>query len=313
MQEKLALLAETARLYYEENLTQSEVGKKLHMSRSKVSRLLKKAKEEEIVEININYPWKRSIKLEQELKSKYNLNKVKVLKNNNLEYEELLNGLGSLTSNYVNNIIEDISILGLSWGKTIYNVVNSISPNKKVSIKVVQIMGATSSKNPTIDAPDLIRKLATAYGGNYYYLHAPLYIENDIAQKALMKQPAIVETISLAKKSDIVLTGIGSLSNNIKNHLWDKYLNEKDLKKMKKMGAVGHICAHFYDINGRIIPTEKHNKIVGINMNDLKNINKVVGIAGGNSKFESILGALRGNYLDILITDENIARKVINN
>ena len=72
MQEKLTLLAETARLYYEEDLTQSEVGKKLHMSRSKVSRLLKKAKEEEIVEININYPWKRSIKLEQELKSKYN-------------------------------------------------------------------------------------------------------------------------------------------------------------------------------------------------------------------------------------------------
>lgn len=313
MQEKLTLLAETARLYYEEDLTQSEVGNKLHMSRSKVSRLLKKAKEEKIVEININYPWKRSIKLEQELTSKYNLNKVKVLKNNNLEYEDLINGLGSLTSNYINNIIDDISVLGLSWGRTIYNVVNSISPDKKVSIKVVQIMGATSSKNPTIDAPDLIRKLATAYGGNYYYLHAPLYIENKIAQKALMKQPAIVETISLAKKSDVVLTGIGSLSSKITNQLWNKYLNKEDLKEIKKMGAVGHICAHFYDINGQIIPTKKHNKIIGINLEDLKDINKVVGIAGGETKFKAILGALRGGHLDILVTDENIARKILNN
>lgn len=312
MEENSLLLAETARLYYEENLNQSEVGKQLNISRSKVSRLLKEAKEIGIVEININYPLERSVKLEQKIKSKFNLNKVMILKNNNFEYEETLSGLGNLTANYIDSIIEDISVLGLSWGKTIYNVVNSFSPNKKAAIKVVQIIGSKASKNPTFDAPDLIRKLATAYGGNYYYLHAPLYIEDDNAQKALMNQPAIMETISLAKKSDVILTGIGSLSNNIKNHLWNKYLEKKDFKKIKAMGAVGHICAHFYDINGNIIPTSKHNKILGIDLNDLHQIETVVGIAGGESKFEAILGALRGNYLNILVTDDSIAQRLIN-
>jgi len=309
--EKRTLLAEVARLYYEEKLTQSEIADKIYTSRSKVSRLLQEAKEKGVIEININYPWGRVLEMEKKLTKLFDLSTTRVLNSKDLHYDELLNGLGVLTSDHLDNIISEDTILGVSWGKTIYHVVNSLSPKEKVPIDVVQVIGAAGTKNPAIDAPDLIRQLATTYGGNYYYLHAPLCIENDEAQKALIKQPAIIETLSIAHRSDMLLTGIGSLNPNVSSTLWKGYLTDEEIENLRYKGAVGHICAHLYDMEGEIINTEKYNNVIGIGLEDLDKIDNVIGVAGSTPKAGAILGALRGNYIDTLITDDKTAQKVI--
>ncbi|PRX35540.1 DNA-binding transcriptional regulator LsrR (DeoR family) [Orenia metallireducens] len=311
MTERKTLLAEVARLYYEEELTQSEIAKRIHTSRSKISRMLKEAKEEGVVEININYPWARSLETENKLLETFELNQVRVLNSKELHYNEILKGLGVLAADYLDNILKADSILGISWGKTMYNVVKSLNPSKKLPIKVVQVIGAAATNNPVIDAPDLVRHLATAYGGNYYYLYAPLFIKDDIAHNALIKQPAIIQTMALAHRADIILTGIGALNNSTPNALWEGYLKEESLENLRYKGAVGHICAHHYNINGELADLEEHNNIIGIELADLQKIDTVIGVAGGEIKARTILGALRGKHINVLITDDLAAQKVL--
>lgn len=311
MTERKTLLAEVARLYYVEELTQSKIAKRIYTSRSKISRMLQEAREKGIVEIKINYPWARSLETENKLLKTFDLTEVRVLNSKDLQYNEILNGLGVLAANYIDHIIKDNYILGISWGKTMYNVVKSFNPSKKKSIKVVQVIGAAGTKNPIIDGPDLVRQLATAYGGNYYYLHAPLFIKDDIAQKALIKQPAIIHTLSLARRANIILTGIGALSTSSPNSLWEGYLNQETLDKLQFKGAVGHICAHHYDINGQLVDLDEHNNIIGIDLNYLHKIDKVVGVAGGEIKTKAILGALNGKHINVLIIDDITAQKVL--
>ena len=61
------LLVEVAKLYYEEQLTQAQIGRQLQTSRSTVSRLLKEARDQGVVKITIQYKWVRDSALERDL------------------------------------------------------------------------------------------------------------------------------------------------------------------------------------------------------------------------------------------------------
>jgi len=68
--------------------------------------------------------------------------------------------------------------------------------------------------------------------------------------------------------------------------------------------VVGDILGQFFDADGAVIDLPIHERRIGIDLSDLVNIPKVVGVAGGLHKTEAILGALRGRFLDILVTNE---------
>lgn len=164
------LLASVASLYYDQNLTQADVARRVGVSRSKISRLLKEAREEGIVEIVINYPWRTANTLEAALQERFGLQHVSVLVSQGRRYEEVLWGLGNLAARYLESILEPDVILGISWGTAIYQTARSLRPELRLSLKVVQMIGAVGSSDPLIDGPDLARFLANLYGGEYYYL-----------------------------------------------------------------------------------------------------------------------------------------------
>ncbi len=51
-------------------------------------------------------------------------------------------------------------------------------------------------------------------------------------------------------------------------------------------------------------------RVVGIPIEQLVGIERRVGVAGGRTKFDAILGALRGQYVNVLITDHITAQKL---
>ncbi len=184
--EKLHLLVSVANLYYEHNMTQSEIAERLFISRSKISRLLKEAREKKVVEIIIREPWDRLLDLEKDLKERYELKDIRIINTKGSPYETMLAKLGEIGAYYVDNLIEKNTILGISWGNTIYNLVHSLSSNKNIPITVVQIMGAAFKEKPEIDAMDLAKHVAKVYGGKYHYLYAPLFVEDKNKAKAIL-------------------------------------------------------------------------------------------------------------------------------
>ncbi|RLC59170.1 MAG: sugar-binding transcriptional regulator, partial [Chloroflexota bacterium] len=83
------------------------------------------------------------------------------------------------------------------------------------------------------------------------------------------------------------------------------------LARLRTQGAVGDICARHYDAQGHVLDIELNQRIVGIELEALHSIGQVVGVAGGEAKAEAILGALRGGHVNVLVTDDAAARKVL--
>lgn len=311
MSEREDFLAQVASMYYEENLTQVEIARQIGGSRSTVSRLLNEARQSGIVEITIHRAWRRETDLEHRLKGVFDVYDTAVVKTESRSAEETLKGLGEVAARFVDSNLREGSILGISWGTAVHSTVQALKPEKQIPINVVQMIGAVGLGDPMIDGPDLARFLANKYGGEYHYLHAPLVVESEEVQLAFHQESRIQSTLTLARKSEVALVGIGTVHPQESSLKRAGYLDETDLDELRFQGAVGDICARYYDALGRNSDIELNRRIVGIELEELRKIERVIAVAGGEVKAEAILGALRGGYVDVLVTDDKAAERII--
>ena len=126
-----------------------------------------------------------------------------------------------------------------------------------------------------------------------------------------MESGQIYDVLALARKAHIALLGIGAPGQGISSLIWSGYLNERDIARVKEQGAVGHMCGQFFDKQGQLLDVELNRRAIGIGIKTLHNIETVIAVAGGEAKAEAILGALCGQYLNILVTDDLAARRIL--
>jgi DNA-binding transcriptional regulator LsrR (DeoR family) len=305
------LLFQVARLYYEQEKTQAEIGYIIHSSRPTVSRLLKEAREKGIVDIKLNYPFERDFGLEEEFQKYFSLKEVRILKSYNQKTEEVLKGLGFFAAEYLDSLIVDGDIISCSYGRTVASTVQALHPDRKLNITVVQMIGALGVENPFIDGPDLVRLLSDKYGGKYCYLLAPLVVSDRNAKESLIKHFRYQEAIKLSQSARIGLCGIGGMNEETPSPIWTNYLSHHEWEDLRKFGAIGHMGAYFYDENGKIIDADINERVIGLGLDLQKEIPFMIAVAGGESKALSIRAALTGRYMNILVTDDSAARKIL--
>ncbi len=304
-------LAQVASLYYDQNKSQQEIAQELGVSRSAVSRFLTEARERGIVEIIVHYPWRTSPQLEQELLSIFNLKAARVLLRPQKSYEEMLQGLGILASQYLDNLLHDGMIIGISWGTALYQMIRAMRPRNLPGIEVVQVIGATGAEAVPTDGPILAQLLSNRLGGSARYLHAPLIVENEASRDTLLQDRHIRETIARAKQAGIMIVGIGTPKPELYSLLRSGYVDEAEAQRIRAAGVAGDICAQHYSLTGEWLDIDINHRTVGITLDVLAGIDRVIGIAGGSRKGAAILGALRGHYVNVLITDDRAAQKVL--
>jgi deoxyribonucleoside regulator len=305
------LLARVARDYYEKHLTQDEIARHINASRSTVSRLLQEAVDRGIVRIIIDYPWERDHELEERLLACYHLQEARVLLSKGRKDEEVRDGMGVLAARLLDRQMRDGTVLGISYGRSLASTMAALQPTHRATLTVVPIIGALGSDNPMIDGPELARQLAQAYGGEFRYLPAPLLVDDMRTRNALAQSPQIFETLALARRANVVLMGIGATAPAASSLIWAGYLNDRELAWLADQGAAGHMVGQFFDAHGRLLDVEVNQRSVGIGLKTLQNIELVIAVAGGEAKAEAILGALRGRYLNILVTDDTAATRLL--
>jgi DNA-binding transcriptional regulator LsrR (DeoR family) len=310
-QEHLILLAEVAMLYYEKKMTQNEIAAILDVSRSTVSRLLEEALREKVVEITINYPWQSSTELEARLEERFHLETARVLIADYKDNQQMLEGLGSLAARYLTSILRDDTSIGVSFGQAIYHTIKALRVEPSAQRKIIQIGGAGNFEDFAVDAVGLVQFLANTIGGTCYYLHVPMIVESETVRDALMHEPTVRETLDLARQADIILLGIGATGPELVavNPAYQEVA--VPVEKAEPGCALGAICGQLFDINGDILNISINKRAVGLELESLKQNKRVIAIAGGQFKALAILGALRGRYVDVIITDEKAAKEVL--
>jgi deoxyribonucleoside regulator len=301
IEERAQFLANIANMYYEQHMTQAEIAGEVGYSRSAISRLLLEAHHRGIVEIRIHFPLNRATDLERKLRQR-----------GTSSDQRALMQLGRLGAACLDNVLTQESILGISWGTAIYEVANALRAREWPGVQVVQMIGAAGRGDPLIDGPELARNLAHTLGARYHTLNAPLIIDDLSIRQALMKERNIRETLALANQVNVALVGIGSVEPDISSLVRAGHVQAKEMLAIKATGAVGDICACHYDKHGLMLDIEINKRAIGVSLQSLRRASCIViGVAGGPRKAEAILGALRGQYIDILVTDSLAAERIL--
>ena len=305
------LMIEAATLYYEEQLTQAETAQRLAVSRSTVSRLLRDARAQGVVQITIHHPWARHSRFEALLRERFGVRDARVLRAGHRAADEVLDGVGALAARYLQGVIRDGMVLGVSYGRTIAATIGKLSPARPLDLVVVQLLGALGSDNPLIEGANLARDLAAKYGATYRYLYAPLVVEDARTRDQWTQEPLVQDVLTVGRQADIALVGIGVLGDEAPSLIYRGYLNATDVARLRDIGGVGNMCAQFFDADGVPLDTDLNRRAISIGLDGLANIGLVVAAASGRQKAPAILGALRGGYVDVLVSDDAAIEAVL--
>lgn len=305
----LRLVTKVARLYYMEGLNQEEIARRCRTSRSTISRLLRQAREAGLVTITINEPPGNFSDLERALEREFGLQEAVVVSQDESD-GDLQASLGRSAARYIERVVRPGDVLGVSWGTSLRATINSVSGASLGPVTVVPLVGGVGQTDPEIHSNQLAIDLARALGGNWHLLHAPAIVSSSALREAILADPKLGEVLEVARSANMALVGIGApIESSTMIHTG--YFGAGEIEELKAHRAVGDVCSQFYDLEGRRCDLQLNDRIIGITLEDLKRIPLVVAVAGGASKVGSVLGALRGGFLDVLITDHGTAQSVI--
>jgi deoxyribonucleoside regulator len=305
------LLVLVASLYYEQDLNQQAIAERLQISRSNISRLLQEAKVRGIVEIRVRKPVYRAEELERRLVRCFGLAEALVLDQSRNGTDDSLVAVGRLAARFIEEQLRPHDVLGISWGNGVYAAAQAMAFRPELRADVVQLIGSVGVGNPHIDGPELARLLAERLGGRYYYLHAPVLVDNATVRDLLLAEAAIQDTLDRGRRASLALLGIGTTEAGASSFVRAGHLTELQLGGLRAQGAVGESCGVHFDIHGNPGNLQINRRVVGLELDALKRIPFVVALACGHAKARAILGALRGGYINVLATDDATAQAVL--
>jgi DNA-binding transcriptional regulator LsrR (DeoR family) len=307
------VLAQIAEDYYIGGRKQQEIADELKVSRSYVSRLLDRARASGIVKIMINHPVRSEPALEAELRARFGLQHCVVVAGRvSRDATTTLNAAGRAAAAYLLDIIRPTDTLALSWGTAVQALVEAADGGAAKARHVVQLFGGLSVSVPDIGSPDLVRRMARVLEASFDFLHAPWIVPSRQLAESLRTQPDVAATLKRAAAANIAVVGIGAIREGSSRLLFNEtYLSGSELAEFQAARAVGDICARSFDERGRPCRLSFDRRIVGLQLTQIRRIPLVIGVATGSRKAAAIRGALEGNLISALITDQAAALAVL--
>jgi DNA-binding transcriptional regulator LsrR (DeoR family) len=307
-------MTKVAYLYYHLQQKQSQIAEQLDLSQATVSRMLRRAEDSGIVRITVNMPAGVYTQLENELCSRYGLKAAIVVHCEEDIDEMIMHHIGSAAAYYVETTVGRDEVVGLSsWSSTLLAMVNAMHPlAKSTGARVVQILGGMGNPAAEVYASRITERFANLVHGEATYLPVPGVVSSADMRVELMAAPYVQEAIGLFDEVTLALVGIGSLEPSKLLASSGNVFSVQELDMLRESGAIGDICLRFFDRAGRPINNALDNRVISMSLDRLRGVKRSVGIAGGQRKTEAIRGALLGGWINVLITDQRTAQRLMN-
>jgi DNA-binding transcriptional regulator LsrR (DeoR family) len=309
--DRARLISTVLTLYYAQELTQAEVARRLGLSTTKVNRLLQQARRQGMVEVIIRTPFQHLFDLEARLEAIFDLSDVAVIPQVAEEPTAMAHTLGRAGASCLLDHLRDGDVIGVGGGTAVHAVVQAIKPSHPYDVEVVPVLGAVQGQ-VTTDVNYLAARLAERLGGRAYQLHAPAFVDTREQRETLLSMGPVKEILDIARRTTVALMGVGTVDDEASRFVQFTALSAEEMRRIAEdCGGVGEIGAYVYDIKGHPCAEECANRVVGLTLQELRQIPFAIGVAAGVVKAVPLYGALRGGYLDALVTDEAAARSIL--
>jgi DNA-binding transcriptional regulator LsrR (DeoR family) len=306
------LLTEIAVAYYQDGSTQEEISKKFGVSRAKIGRLLKQARDEGIVEITVKYHPVFSAKIEQRLVEQFGVKRA-LIALDQVDEDAQRSQVAGLVSNYLAQTLKNGMVVTVGQGRNVSAVAQYTGVISPRDCKFVCGIGGIHPRGGLFNADHICRQLAKKYGGTSETLYAPAYAETKDQKLAFMQNSTVKQTLDLARKADVAIVGIGDMSEN--SYMVDLgwFTADEVVQSRLQQGVVGDFAGYdFFDIEGETANTVMSDRVIGLGIEEFRPIAEVIAIAAENSKPMALLGALRNGAVDVIATSVSNALTVLN-
>jgi DNA-binding transcriptional regulator LsrR (DeoR family) len=277
---------------------------------------------EGIVQISIDDSLDEFVDMEKRLEDVLGLEEAIVIQSEE-DLHLQLDQLGKAAAGYLDRVIKPKTHVGIAWGRTLGYMANHLKrPRQNFQGSIVQFAGGAPinidgnivtdeiNKYWKKQSGEITRVMADVLGGTPYLLHTPLFMESPEAMTILRKEPSVARVFKQMEKCDLMMVSLGGVGENLtpfREHL----LSRDKLDYLEARGAVGNVVFRYFDIQGRFIATPFDEHVMSPEFSLMRGIPKRVCVAGGAEKIQAILGGIRGEIVNVLITDYETAKAVV--
>jgi deoxyribonucleoside regulator len=296
-------------LYYEHDLTQAEVGARMGFSRPKVSKLIAEGRERGLVKIEIAEPADDLVPLEISLEDRYGLSEaVVVATSEDRETTEL--SAGRAGAALLARVCTPETVLGLSWGVSMRALADATPRRAFRCRKVVPLVGGMGKAHTQLHSNQVCADLAEKLGAECLHLAAPAIARSSRSRAELVAMPGIGDTLAEGAACDVAVVGIGGILPG-STMVEAGYFTLEEFLGLRERGIVGDVCCHFLDAEGRTRYPELSERIVGLTPDELRAIDRTIGIATGAEKARGVDAVVRGGFVQALVCDRDLARSLL--
>ncbi len=296
-------LVQASRLYYELGETQNAIAERLGVTRPQVSRLLKRARAEGIVEIRIIDRTAADSPAADALRRSYGLDAVHLAPTVSGPEDLSRRMVGRLAAQVLRGAVRDGETVGIGDGASVSAVADALDDGATpVAATVVPLAGGYWSPGPERDP---FRRIAEAFGAAPHGLMAPGLLDDASTKHALEAHAGVQAVRDLWDRLDVALFGIGGRSWGVASVGQDVH------DRLERAGAVGEILIAPFDLDGAFVCQELRDRVLAFDARLLGRVPTSIGVASGSSKVRPVLGALRAGVVRTLVTDVATAEAVV--
>jgi deoxyribonucleoside regulator len=304
-----ALLSNVAVLYYKEGLTQSEISKRIGVSRASVVNYLRQARDTGIVDIRIEGSAFASTGLSRKLCHKFGLQDAYIAPSNCETVADQTRLVAQVSGMAMFDLLQPHDWLGVSWGGTVQLTANSFPNRPGADLSVCQILGSMSSPD-LASAEDCTIQIARKTGARCYTLHAPALLSDEALAEKLRQEPVIAQQLDRFKNLTKVLFSIGSIDDDTLM-VTSEMATKSELTQFRQRGAVGILCGRYISADGQQVDHDLNKRLIGIELDELRKVETRMFVANGDRKLDAVLAVLHGGYATHLVIDEASGKELL--
>ncbi|SRR5579875_507023 len=307
------LTARAARLHFEFGLTHQETAEALGLSRVKVTRLIKLARQSGLVKVIVDSRVSPFAELEGRLLTAFDLREAIIVPTpgNGADGSGLRAALARGAASYLERVARDGLVVAVGLSRTIGQMPRMLVNPRPAAMTFVSLVGAIRSGGQGSGNPyQATDALAAAFGGQAENIHAPVLVQDPAVALHLRADPAIAGTLERAAAATIAFVGIGGVDDRI-NFSHGANITDAEWAGLLDRGMVGDIGGRFFDARGQEIDSDINGRIIGLSLDAFRKIPSRVAAAGGPSKVGPLAAAMHGGLINILVTDVATARVLL--
>ena len=303
----LVLMASVARRYYLDGRSKIDIAEEFALSRFKVARLIEVARSSGLVRIEFHFPGALDVDLSSRLQTAFGLQHCVVVQSPEGDDEVLRQHLGIAAADLLTEIVTSDDVLGLAWARSLMAMRTALTT--LAPCEVVQLTGALSRPDVDESSIELVRDVARKSNGPAFFFYAPMILPDAKTASVLRDQLEIARAIAKYPSVTKAVVGVGSWNARMSTVV--DALSAEERRAAWDSGVRAELCGIALDDDGRHIPTAVTERMIGISAEQLQAVPDVVGIVYGTAKAHAVLSALRGGYLNSIVTHGSMARELL--